>query len=174
MRTQTLNLLRFGPASIFRYDSKSPYFMWTSNPSAAAAGTSPSRYAPRPLAMYRTTGKSLKNPHWVSLGNPTGDAFDSFNSHPSSVFKLTYWKTGRRGKKSYRYKSYAWVSMADGVVKTKANATRNQTHQLVSYVWLPMQQLPGKKDKADVHMAITQRLKWRASNPMLDEDDEEW
>ena len=37
---------------------------------------------PNPLMLYRANGKTLDDPQWVNLGNPTGDA-SSFNTQPT-------------------------------------------------------------------------------------------
>ena len=45
-------------------------------------------WSPNPLMLYRAAGKTLDDPQWVDMGNPTNDS-TSFNTQPTYVVQYT-------------------------------------------------------------------------------------
>lgn len=45
-------------------------------------------WSPNPLMLFRAAGKTLDDPQWVNMGNPTADR-TSFNTQPTYVVQYT-------------------------------------------------------------------------------------
>lgn len=79
-------------------------------------------WSPNPLMLFRAAGKTLDDPQWVNMGNPTGD-HTSFNTQPTYVVSYT----PSSGKSYFVYMADNWVHGGpDGLIDA-------------SYVWLPFQ-----------------------------------
>eukprot|EP01065_Artemidia_motanka_P006625 TRINITY_DN13249_c0_g1_i1.p2 TRINITY_DN13249_c0_g1~~TRINITY_DN13249_c0_g1_i1.p2 ORF type:complete len:353 (+),score=127.68 TRINITY_DN13249_c0_g1_i1:64-1059(+) len=75
---------------------------------------------PNPLMLFRAEGKTLDDPQWVSLGNPTGDS-TSFNSQPTYVVQ----HSTASGEPYFVYMADNWVHAGpDGLIDA-------------AYIWLP-------------------------------------
>lgn len=79
-------------------------------------------WAPNPLMLYRAAGKTLDDPQWVNMGNPTGNP-TSFNTQPTYVVQYK----PPTGDPYFVYMADNWVHGGPaGLVDA-------------SYVWLPFQ-----------------------------------
>ena len=72
------NHTRFEGMALFRHPNGT-YYIVTSHLTG---------WGPNPLMLFRAAGKTLDDPQWVDMGNPTGDEV-SFNSQPTYVVQYT-------------------------------------------------------------------------------------
>ena len=72
------NHTRFEGMALFRHPNGT-YYIVTSHLTG---------WGPNPLMLFRAAGKTLDDPQWVGMGNPTGDEV-SFNSQPTYVVQYT-------------------------------------------------------------------------------------
>eukprot|EP00931_Biecheleriopsis_adriatica_P058127 TRINITY_DN34540_c0_g1_i1.p1 TRINITY_DN34540_c0_g1~~TRINITY_DN34540_c0_g1_i1.p1 ORF type:complete len:355 (+),score=48.04 TRINITY_DN34540_c0_g1_i1:83-1147(+) len=84
-------------------------------------------WTPNPLMLYRAAGKTLDDPQWELMGNPTGDE-SSFNSQPTYVVQYT----PSSGDPYFVYMADDWIRCpnGDGSKGPLVNAC---------YIWLPIQ-----------------------------------
>ena len=94
-------------------------------------------WGPNPLMLFRAAGKTLDDPQWVDMGNPTGDA-TSFNSQPTYVVQYT----PHTGGDPY------FVYMADNWLHSSSNKTGHAALIDAAYIWLP---LWFKHDRIELH-----------------------
>lgn len=75
---------------------------------------------PNPLMLFRAAGKTLDDPKWVNMGNPTNDP-KSFNTQPTYVVEFT----PAKGDPYFVYMADNWIHAGSkGLIDA-------------SYVWLP-------------------------------------
>mmetsp|Transcript_93749 Transcript_93749/g.292130 ORF Transcript_93749/g.292130 Transcript_93749/m.292130 type:complete len:363 (-) Transcript_93749:139-1227(-) len=106
----------FEGMAIFRHPNGT-YYMITSHLTG---------WEPNPLMFFRAAGKTLDDPQWVNMGNPTGSP-TSLNSQPSYVVQYT----PASGPPYFMYMADDWVHCpnADGSQGPLVNAC---------YIWLPI------------------------------------
>jgi len=109
-------ILGFEGMAMFRHPDGTYYMM-------ASHMTS---WNPNPLMLFRARGKTLDDPQWVNMGNPTGDR-KSFNSQPTYVVQYT----PKSGSPYFVYMGDNWVNCPneDGSQGPLINAC---------YTWLPI------------------------------------
>merc|ERR1719507_2715575 len=102
--------------ALFRHPNGT-YYMMTSHLT---------QWYPNPLMLFRAQGKTLDDPQWVNMGNPTGDN-RSFNSQPTYVVQYT----PKNGDPYFVYMGDNWLHCPneDGSEGPLVNAC---------YVWLPI------------------------------------
>jgi len=107
----------FEGMSLFRHRNGT-YYMMTSHLTG---------WRPNPLMLFRAQGKTLDDPQWVDMGNPTGSN-TSFNSQPTYVVEYT----PKSGEPYFVYMADNWVHCPneDGTEGPLINAC---------YIWLPIQ-----------------------------------
>eukprot|EP00040_Diaphanoeca_grandis_P025989 m.144786 g.144786 ORF g.144786 m.144786 type:complete len:490 (-) comp30396_c0_seq1:203-1672(-) len=98
-------------------------------------------WSPNPLMLFRAAGKTLDDPQWVSMGNPTNSA-TSYNSQPTYVVEVTTDK----GVPYFMYMADNWVHGGPGGLID------------ASYIWLPF-----VFDETSVH--IPELWEWDVNNP---------
>mmetsp|Transcript_23751 Transcript_23751/g.43574 ORF Transcript_23751/g.43574 Transcript_23751/m.43574 type:complete len:392 (+) Transcript_23751:31-1206(+) len=83
-------------------------------------------WEPNPLILFRAEGRTLDDPQWVNMGNPTGDD-KSFNTQPTYVVQYT----PSKGVPYFVYMADNWVHCpnSDGTQGPLINAC---------YTWLPI------------------------------------
>eukprot|EP01063_Lacrimia_lanifica_P009889 TRINITY_DN1672_c1_g1_i2.p1 TRINITY_DN1672_c1_g1~~TRINITY_DN1672_c1_g1_i2.p1 ORF type:complete len:345 (+),score=125.76 TRINITY_DN1672_c1_g1_i2:51-1085(+) len=99
---------------------------------------------PNPLMLFRAAGKTLDDPQWVNMGNPTGDK-RSFNSQPTYVVRYT--------PKDASVAPY-YIYMADNWVKAGPKGLID-----AGYVWLPF------NFHADGAVTLEKRSAWDIEKP---------
>eukprot|EP01063_Lacrimia_lanifica_P009890 TRINITY_DN1672_c1_g2_i1.p1 TRINITY_DN1672_c1_g2~~TRINITY_DN1672_c1_g2_i1.p1 ORF type:complete len:216 (+),score=80.86 TRINITY_DN1672_c1_g2_i1:439-1086(+) len=100
---------------------------------------------PNPLMLFRAAGKTLDDPQWVSLGNPTGDG-TSFNSQPTYVVRYT--------PKDASVAPY-FIYMADNWVHAGPDGLID-----AGYIWLPF-----NFHDDGVTVSLEKRTGWDINNP---------
>lgn len=107
---------KFEGMALFRHPNGT-YYMMTSHLTG---------WKPNPLMLFRAQGKTLDDPQWVDMGNPTGDS-TSFNSQPTYVVQYT----PASGNPYFVYMGDNWIHCPneDGTEGPLINAC---------YVWLPI------------------------------------
>lgn len=106
----------FEGMAIFRH-ANGTYYMMTSHLTG---------WNPNPLMLFRAEGKTLDDPQWVNMGNPTGSS-TSFNSQPTYVVEYT----PANGNSYFVYMGDDWIHCPneDGTEGPLINAC---------YIWLPI------------------------------------
>eukprot|EP00750_Incisomonas_marina_P031549 INCI8232.4.p1 GENE.INCI8232.4~~INCI8232.4.p1 ORF type:complete len:247 (+),score=28.68 INCI8232.4:84-824(+) len=95
--------------------------------------------------LFRAAGKTLDDPQWVDMGNPTGDS-TSFNTQPTYVVRYT--------PKNASVEPY-FLYMADNWVHADSAGLIG-----AGYVWLPF------NFHADgVTVSLEKKLQWNIDNP---------
>eukprot|EP00756_Hemistasia_phaeocysticola_P052772 Hpha_TRINITY_DN2805_c0_g1::TRINITY_DN2805_c0_g1_i1::g.171426::m.171426 len=122
---------RFEGMALFRHPNGT-YYMMTSHLTG---------WNPNPLMLFRAVGKTLDDPQWVDMGNPTGDS-TSFNTQPTYVVEYT-----PAVGPSY------FVYMGDNWVHGGPNALID-----AAYVWLPIRF--GASE-----VTLEKQWRWDLNNP---------
>lgn len=108
---------KFEGMALFRH-ANGTYYMMTSHLTG---------WNPNPLVLFRAEGKTLDDPQWVDMGNPTGSS-TSFNSQPTYVVEYT----PTNGNSYFVYMGDDWIHCPneDGSEGPLINAC---------YIWLPIE-----------------------------------
>jgi len=126
----------FEGMALFRH-ANGTYYMMTSHLTG---------WNPNPLMLFRAEGKTLDDPQWVNMGNPTGSS-TSFNSQPTYVVEYT----PVSGNPYFVYMGDDWVHCPneDGSEGPLINAC---------YIWLPI-------EFHENSVTIEWRSAWDLDNP---------
>eukprot|EP00401_Gymnodinium_catenatum_P077789 CAMPEP_0117480926 /NCGR_PEP_ID=MMETSP0784-20121206/12639_1 /TAXON_ID=39447 /ORGANISM="" /LENGTH=341 /DNA_ID=CAMNT_0005275373 /DNA_START=42 /DNA_END=1065 /DNA_ORIENTATION=+ len=131
----------FEGMALFRHRNGT-YYMITSHLSG---------WSPNPLMLFRAAGKTLDDPQWVNMGNPTGSS-TSFNSQPTYVVEYT----PAVGEPFFVYMADDWIHCpnADGSEGPLINAC---------YIWLPIRFPDGPEG----NITIPWQAEWDLENPFV-------
>ena len=105
-------------------------------------------WSPNPLMLFRAEGKTLDNPQWVDMGNPTGNK-ESFHTQPTYVVPYTT----LNGSTYFIYMGDNWIHCGDdGLVDA-------------CYTWLPIR---FHNASVTIDMGSGRHGEWDLENPFPD------
>ena len=102
-------------------------------------------WSPNPLMLFRAEGKTLDDPQWVDMGNPTGQK-ESWHTQPTYVVPYT----PKNGSPYFIYMGDNWIHCGKGGLIDAC------------YTWLPMQ---FHSDSVTIEMGTGRHGAWDPDDP---------